>query len=548
MSAPVARLDDGVIRIDANRDYTPFMQSIRARWNPIPRRWELPLTADGLSRTRRIAGVLIDRRIMDELGEEEYLPPDAPAPNGVVMPVNAKPYPHQIAGYARAMEAMRNGGGYGLLFEQGCGKTLTAIGVVGGLCEMTRALRVLVLCPLSVVPVWGKEFERYAAFPNTCTTLLEKPVSKRCDTLKSALSVDTVGAQVFVSNYDSIRTDAFQAALIDAKFDCIILDESQRVKAYNSQISKIVGVLGKTARYRLILTGTPVGNSPLDIWAQFRFLMPNVFNPSFYAFRARYAMVGGFNNHQIIGYNHLDELMQKISAYASRVTKRDALELPEYIDQTLYCEMDEKARRGYDQLKKDSILELEGELRLMAPMVMTKLMRLAQYAGGFVEHDLIHEAKLKLYRETLSDLIGSGHKVVVFCRYIPEVLACTDIAKELGAEPVTIYGDVPGDARGEMCDRFQSDPQCRVFVAQIRTAGLGLTLTAADVAMFYSKDFSLIDYQQARDRIHRVGQTKSCTCIHLVTKDTVDEYINDALDAKRDMAGHVVDSWRDIIR
>lgn len=404
----------------------------------------------------------------------------------------------------------------------------------------------LVFAPASVVPVWPKEFDEYADFPYQVVPL-EGPGAKRKKTL-AALRPDASRMQVVVTNYEA--SWRLLPELVAWRPDMVICDESQRIKAPGSQQSKAVRKIGSVAKFRLILTGTPVSNSPLDFWAQYAFLDPTIFGTSFYPFRAKYAIMGGYQNHQVLGYRNLPELVKKAHSIAFRVTKDEALDLPEFTDQSLYCELEPDTMRAYKSMVKDSVAEISASSEITAANVLSRLLRLSQMAGGFVndEDGKVHKvssAKLNLLDECLDDLLAvEGKKVVIFARFIPEMAAIEELVKGKGVGYCRIAGDVQMAQRGEEVKRFQTDPAARVFIAQIASAGLGITLTAADTAIFYSLDYSFANYDQCRCRTHRLGQKNKCTYIHLVAVGTVDTKVMAALKEKRSVATQVVDDWR----
>ena len=333
--------------------------------------------------------------------------------------------------------------------------------------------------------------------------------------------------------------------------DMIVCDESQRIKTPSSAQSKCLHRLGKLAKYRMILTGTPVTQGPMDFYSQYKFLAPEIFGVNYTNFKARYMVMGGFEGRQIIGYQHMPELIDKAHSMAFRVTKAETLDLPEQIDQTLYCTLEPAARRVYNDLLRQSVAELDNERVITVANVLSKLLRLSQLTGGFIgrgeEVDQVSKSKLSLLDDTLDDLLQAGKKVVVFARFTAEIKAIRQLLDGKKIDYAWIAGEVNQSMRGDEVARFQADANCRVFIAQTRTAGLGITLTAADTAIFYSLDYSFADYDQARCRIHRIGQRNACTYIHLLTKGTVDDKVLEALQQKRSVADDVVGHWRDYI-
>jgi len=277
-----------------------------------------------------------------------------------------------------------------------------------------------------------------------------------------------------------------------------------------------------------------------------------VFGKNFYQFRSRYAILGGFNQRQIVGYRDLDQLIQKEHSVAYRVTKEEALDLPEQTFQTRYIQMGQKEKSLYDRIKRDSFAEMESGGQLTAATVLTKLLRLQQFTGGFVQKDdgikpeQISSSKVDALEDIIDDyVLTTGKKLVIFARFRPELGLIEQMLKRKKIRYGMIYGDVKLEDRGEIVKDFQTNPETMIFLAQIDTAGLGITLTAADTCVYYSVNFNYAAYSQSLARIHRIGQRNRCTYIHLVMEKTVDEQILKALAKKEDLAKTVVDTWRD---
>lgn len=192
------------------------------------------------------------------------------------------------------------GKGFGFLFEMGCGKTLTSIAVAGAGYKLGRLKRVLIVAPTSVCAVWPKEFQEYADFPYTIRTLLGTK-AQRLKELDDLEKWPFPALQVAVINYESTWRDGIFERLQQFNADLIICDESQRIKTHDAAQSKAMHRLGDQARYKLILSGTPVQNDAMDIFSQYRFLDPTIFGQNYYTFRNRYAVMGGFNKKQVVG-------------------------------------------------------------------------------------------------------------------------------------------------------------------------------------------------------------------------------------------------------
>ncbi len=442
------------------------------------------------------------------------------------------------------------GKGFGLLFEMGCGKTLTAIAIAGAAYEKGEIEKVLVVAPTSVCSVWPKEFSDYANFKYKVNVLLGDK-KKRLQELEALKNFPFKALKVAVINYESTWREGLFEALIDWKPDLVIADESQRIKTHDAEQSKAMHQIGDVAKYKLILSGTPVQNDAIDLFSQYRFLDPTIFGWNYYAFRNRYAIMGGFNRKQIVAYKDLDQLIQKEHSIAYRVTKDEALDLPEQTFLTRYIQLTGKEKQLYDKIKKDSFAELENGGMITAPTVLTKLLRLQQFTGGFIQADegvkpeLVFKGKLNALEDILEDyVIGEGKKLVVFCRFRPEIDLIQKLLEKKKIQYRSIYGDIKIDDRGPIVADFQKDQEIKVFLAQIDTAGLGITLTAADTCAYYSENFNYAAYSQSLARIHRIGQRNVCTYIHLVVEKTVDEVILKALSKKKDLAKTIVDDWR----
>jgi SNF2 family DNA or RNA helicase len=470
-----------------------------------------------------------------------------PTNTSLPMPVKVQPYAHQQAAFDFAcgkfglIPSASRSRGVALLMEMGCGKTLTAIGITGVLFQTGKISRVLVVAPLSILGVWQSEFEQFADFPYTLTVLTGTSEKKR----RQLKEISGEGLQIAVVNYESARILADDLLRFNA--DLVIADEAHKIKENRSKQSKAMHALGDKARYKLLLTGTLITNKELDVFSEYRFLNSSIFGTSFYAFRNKYFDMVGYGNH-IPRFRKwmLDDFLQRLHSVAYRVTKDECLDLPEITEEVRTVTLEPKAMKIYQQLEKDSFAELKnGEVTAMN--VLTKLLRLSQVTGGHIKDDdtgEYHVSTAKL--DALSDIIDSamdeGRKLVVMARFVPEL----DDIQELLEKKKIRYAAVRGGVtdRDSEIRRFQYDDSCRVFVGQIAAAGLGITLTAASTMVFYSLDYSMSNFDQAKARIHRVGQKENCHYIYLVCEGTVDRKILRSLREKIDLAKTLVDDYR----
>ena len=217
--------------------------------------------------------------------------------------------------------------GCAFLMDMGTGKTITTIAVAGTLYHKHKIMKLLVVCPKSIVDVWEQEFEKFAAF-HYQLAVLDGTSSQKADTIRYMIGT---GLQVIVVNYESCWR--LEAELTRWHPDMIVCDESSKIKNPQAKCSKALHRLGKISEYNLILTGTPITNSQLDFFSQYKFLDEKIFGGSFYSFRAHYAILGGYQNHQIVGYKHLADLVEKAHTIAYRIRIDEAVDLPEFVEE-----------------------------------------------------------------------------------------------------------------------------------------------------------------------------------------------------------------------
>ena len=424
----------------------------------------------------------------------------------------------------------------------GTGKTITSIGVVGFLYSKFLIRKVLIVAPLSIVGVWRDEFEKWADFDYTLA-ILEGTTAKKKDTLRS---LKGAYLQACVVNYESAWR--LEPELLAWKPDLIIADESHKIKTHNTRASKSLHKLGAAADYRLALTGTPVTNKAIDLFSQMKMLNSGVFGNSFYSFRNRYFDMTGYGNHTPVLKRGMEaELTEKLHSISFRATKESCLDLPPFTDNTIKVDLEPAAVKLYNELVKDSFTKL-GENEVTATNILTRLLRLSQLTGGFLSGDdepkpkSVSTAKLTALAELIETAQESGQKIVIIARFLAEIAAIKVLLDKIGISYSAICGETKD--RAEQVRRFQEEPDVTVFIGQISTAGLGITLTAASTMIFFSTNYSMSDYEQARARIHRVGQNNPCTYYHLVCRGTVDGKVLKILRDKADLAKTLVDDYR----
>jgi len=414
--------------------------------------------------------------------------------------------------------------------------------VTGALYEENRISRVLIVAPLSILGIWREEFSKFAAFDYNLAVLTGSG-AKKSDALRH---MKGVALQVAVINYESAWR--LEKELVNWHPDLIIADEGHKIKTHNISTSKAMHRLGAGARYRLLLTGTPVTNKAIDVFSQYKFLNPGIFGQSFYAFRNRYFDMVGYGNHTPVLKRSMErDLTERMHSIAYRATKAECLDLPATTDIIRKVELEPQVMRLYRNLVKDSYAEIsKGEVTITN--VLTKLLRLSQLTGGFLGSDeststeQVSTAKLEVLEDIIDSALAENQKLVIIARFVPELNAICSLLDKKGVRHSLIMGSIRN--RDEQVAQFQKDPNVSVFVGQIATAGLGITLTAASTMVFYSLDYSMSNFEQTKARIHRAGQRMPCTYIYLTAAGTVDEKVLKALKNKANLAKTLVDDYR----
>jgi SNF2 family DNA or RNA helicase len=256
----------------------------------------------------------------------------------------------------------------------------------------------------------------------------------------------------------------------------------------------------------------------------------------------------GYGNHIPVLKKSMElELTQKLHSISFRARKDDCLDLPPVTDTIIKVNLEPSAQKLYRELVKNSFAKL-GENGITATNILTRLLRISQLTGGFLTGDdcekpeQISTAKLDVLSELIESAQESGQKLVIMARFIAEINAIKNLLDKLKIQYSSITGETKD--RSEQVQQFQGNPNVTVFVGQISTASVGLTLTAASTIIYYSVNYSMSDYQQSRARIHRVGQNNPCTYYHLIADKTVDEKILQILQNKADLAKTLVDDFR----
>ena len=469
-----------------------------------------------------------------------------------------QPYDHQQTAFQKSWKAQY----HALFMEMGTGKTKVIVDTMGALFEEGEITHALVVAPKGVFDNWVQleipahlpdRIKRYVVRwqPNFTKKykeeLLDVAVPSR--RLKDTLNV-------LVMNVEALSTRKGAAAALrylDLNPKSImVVDESTTIKNRTASRTKTVIKCGEKAKYRRILTGSPVTKSPMDLFTQCNFLACEALNfKSYFAFQHRYAVMrkrtmGMKSFNEIVSFQRLEELSGKLGKFSTRVLKEECLDLPPKVYMRRKVEMTVEQKKLYAQMKEFALAQLgDGKLATTAN-VLTQIMRLHQIACGHFQPDddaPIEPIKHNRLEELLTICEENSGKSIIWATWTHDINTIKEaLAKAYGEDSVaTYYGATPQDERQEIVRRFQdpNDP-LRFFVGQPSTGGYGITLTEASAVIYYSNSYNLEHRIQSEDRAHRIGQTKSVTYIDLYTPHTIDEKITQALRDKINLAGEVL--------
>jgi len=447
---------------------------------------------------------------------------------------------------------------YAIFAEMGTGKTCTAIQILRLWCTaQKRVLRTLVLAPPVMRNAWKREFTAFSKLGEQVHVLAGAGKERVASFKKLAFcpqgNIPLEG--IFVTNYESLAMPELFRLLKSWRPEVLILDESQRVKDFKAKRTKLAIEISDLARYKLILTGTPILNSAMDIWSQFRILDGgDTFDLNFYAFRAKYFYD---KNAGMPSQKHFPdwkprpgidaEFNRMIYRKATRVLKSECLDLPPLVRQRIEVELSPEQARMYKDMRDDFVAYL-GDKACVATIALTKGLRLQQIISGFwidEDEERAHAFSKNPRLEALKELLGSiasTAKVIVWASFRHNYVDLARVATELGLPSVSLFGGMTDKARQDGIDSFQTDDKVRVMIANPAAGGVGVTLTAASYMIYYSRSFSLEHDLQSEARCHRGGSEvhDKITRIDIVAPETIDEVILGALERKENLATSIL--------
>lgn len=319
--------------------------------------------------------------------------------------------------------------------------------------------------------------------------------------------------------------------------DLVVVDESHLIKGRSTNVSRAVARITPIAPRRIILTGTVMPHSPLDVFAQWRFLQPHAFGSSskpatFGAFQHRYAVMGGFMGREAVSFHRLDEMQEIMAQNAVVATKADSLDLPPTTDTLVPVHLSRPEAAAYAEMKRELAAQLQSGELVAVPNRLAQMMRLRQITSGYLPSEggeilQVGDSKAQTIKSIVNDTLAGEKRVVIFAHFRPEIAKLEEALSQRGTEVVTISGDTPTQQRQAIRKRFGSDDPARIIlIAQTRTMSLAVNeLVTASHAIFASLPLTRDDHEQARARLDRNGQTRPVTFWYAAAPGSVDEAI-----------------------
>ena len=462
-----------------------------------------------------------------------------------------KPFAHQMI----ALEKSWNKKVYAYFMEMGTGKTKVAIDNIAMLYDKGKINGALIIAPKGVYKNWySQEFPIH--LPDHIehkSVLWQATINQKQQKILNTLFETGEDLHILCMNVEAFSTKKgmdFAAKFLSCHSTYMAVDESTTIKNPGAKRTKNIVSIGKHAKYRRILTGSPVTKSPLDLYKQCEFLDEFLLDhSSYYTFRTRYAVMrkAHFNGRSVeivVGYKNLGELSEKIKNFSYRVLKDDCLDLPPKTFMKRIITLTPEQDKVYQQMKKMALALMNGKM-ITTANALTQLMRLHQITCGHFKADdgsvqEIKNNRLSELSEVLEEVSG---KVVIWAHYQYDIETIVKhIKKKFGEDSVvTYYGKTPNDERQDNIKIFQDpDSPVRFLVGTPQTGGYGITLTAASTMVYYSNGYDLEKRTQSEARIDRIGQTKPMTYVDIIAEGTVDERIVKALVKKINIASEVM--------
>ncbi len=458
-----------------------------------------------------------------------------------------KPYEHQIT----ALEKSWNKEVFAYFMEMGTGKSKVLIDNISMLYDKGKINAALIVAPKGVYQNWyDTEVPVHMVDHIEKNMVLWKAnINKKQQSKLSTLFEETHKLKLLIMNVEAFSTKKgldFASSFLNSHQTLMAIDESTTIKNPDAKRTKNIVALGKAAKYRRILTGSPVTKSPLDLYKQCEFLDEFLLDhASYYSFRTRYAIMrtanfGGRSVQIVVAYRNLAELSEKLSPFSYRCLKEDCLDLPDYTYTKRIIQLTPEQQKIYNQMKQVALAQLDGKM-MTTQSAMVQLMRLHQITCGHFTADDGSIKKIKNDRlSTLVDILQEvENKAVIWAHYRNDIASIIEaVEKTFGKDSyVTYYGDTTNEERQNAIKQIQ-DPNSKVrfIIGTPQTGGYGITLTGANTMVYYANGYDYEKRIQSEARINRAGQTRKMTYIDIIAEKTIDEKIVKALRNKMNIA------------
>ena len=503
-------------------------------WNPDTKIWEIPF--DKLS-------VLVEKLPQFEFEiNGPYInteKPKAEIPKGFEF--KTSPFQHQIEGFNYGLTNDR----WLLGDEQGLGKTKQVIDIAIAKKYQKGYKHCLIICGVNGLKWnWVSEIKTHS---NESAYILGQRIKRNKITIASSSAklddlraINKIHDYFIITNVETLRNAEIVSelkTLCDKNvINMIAADEVHKMKNPSSQQGK--GFLKLHADTMIAMTGTPLMNTPLDLYIILKWL--GYEKHSFYQFKNHYSIMGGFGGYETVGYRNLDELQESLNKIMLRRLKTEVLDLPAklYVDE--YVEMTAKQKQIYDEVTADIKMNIDNIKMSNNPLAELIRMRQATGYTGILSSNVQESAKLDRMEELVEDAVSNGKKVVIFSNWTQMTDVIYDrLIKKYGCAIIT--GQTKDAERQSLVNEFQTDKDCKVIIGTIGAMGTGLTLTAGTVEIFMDEPWNKANKEQAEDRCHRVGTSENVTIYTLLCKDTIDERIHDLVESKGAMSKAIVD-------
>lgn len=461
-----------------------------------------------------------------------------------------------------AIEAARNKDYFAFLFDCGVGKTATCIHVLRSkYASAERLLPTLIVAPVIVLENWKSEWSKFSLIPNEKICCLLGTAELRLTQFRKYREMFGSGFIAIVNYEMLVSSDKLLKELLDWRPECLVIDESQRIKTPSSKRTKAVMKLARGAKYRYLLTGTPILNTPLDIFSQWMALdLGKAFGKNFFIFRAKYfydknasfSKRTGFPCWQIRSESQ-KEINDLITPNLMRARKEDCLDLPPLVKQRVMIDLSVDQRRHYNNMRDHLITYLKSSA-VKADIALTKMLRLLQITTGFMtdENQVIHTfdqtPRIKALEELIEDL-APNHKILIWSIFKQNYIQIKNVCEKLGVGYVEGHGEINSTNKFRNVDTFNNNQDCRIFIGHPSSVGLGINLCSASYSIVYSRSWSLEQDIQSEARNYRAGSEihPKVTKIDLVAKDTIEDMILQLLERKINDANLIIGTIKDYI-